>query len=120
MIMQWQVYNLSSAPELFVLVVSGRIVNETMPHITVIPVVRRRSDREVYPTEATFALPQETGGTEFIVMAHQIRTIRRSDLGLCVREISDDQTIRAVLDALEAQLDLHITRESSGEECHAG
>ena len=115
--MQWGVFGLGAQRSVMILVISDPVINETLAHVTVLPVVELSREREVYPNEAVCAVQPDSGGSmEVTVLAHQVRTLRKSDLGRQVGTVVSVSDRRRVLDALEVQLGVSITAVDQQEE----
>lgn len=115
--MQWSVFALGAQRRVMILVISDPVINQTLAHVTVLPVVEPGGEREVYPNEAVCAVEPENGGSmEITVLAHQVRTLRKSDLGPRIGTVISASDRRGVLDALEVQLGVSITGDDQQEE----
>ena len=115
--MQWGVFGLGAQRSVMILVISDPVINETLAHVTVLPVVELGREREVYPNEAVCAVQPGSGGSmEVTVLAHQVRTLRKSDLGRRIGTVVSASDRRSVLDALEVQLGVSITAVDQKEE----
>jgi mRNA-degrading endonuclease toxin of MazEF toxin-antitoxin module len=107
--MQWSVFGFGVQRKVMVLVISSPTINQTLEHVTVLPVVESGEQREVYPNEAVCAVRRENGGsTEVTVLVHQVRTLRQSALGPRVGTVITASDRRRILDALEVQLGVSI------------
>ena len=115
--MQWGVFGLGAQRRVMILVISNPVINQTLAHVTVLPVVELGREREVYPNEAVCAVQPDGGGSmEITVLAHQVRTLRKSDLGRRIGTVISASDRRRVLDALEVQLGVSITGDVQQEE----
>ncbi len=115
--MQWGVFGLGAQRSVMILVISDPVINETLAHVTVLPVVELGDERELYPNEAVCTVqPESSGSMEITVLAHQVRTLRKSDLGRRVGTVISASDRRRVLDALEVQLGVSITGGVQQEE----
>jgi mRNA-degrading endonuclease toxin of MazEF toxin-antitoxin module len=115
--MQWSVFGLGTQRRVMVLVISDSVINQTLEHVTVLPVVESGDAREIYPNEAACAVQLENGGSlDATVLAHQVRTLRKSDLGPRFGAVSAPSDRRGILDALEVQLGVSITAVDQEEE----
>ena len=115
--MQWGVFGLGAQRSVMILVISDPVINETLAHVTVLPVVELGREREVYPNEAVCAAQPDSGGSmEVTVLAHQVRTLRKSDLGRQVGTVISTSDRRRILNALEVQLGVSITAVDQEEE----
>lgn len=115
--MQWGVFGLGTQRRVMVLVISDPVINQTLEHVTVLPVVESADAREVYPNEAVCVVQPENGGSlDVTVLAHQVRTLRKSDLGPRIGTVIAPSDRRGVLDALEVQLGVSITGVDQQEE----
>lgn len=115
--MQWSVFGLGAQRRVMILVISNPVINQTLAHVTVLPVVEPGGAREIYPNEAVCAVQPENGGPmEITVLAHQVRTLRKSDLGRQVGTVISASDRRRVLDALEVQLGVSITGDDQQED----
>lgn len=87
-----------------VLVVSNEEFNQAMPNVTVLPLTSTK--RRLYPSEVL--LPEGKAGQplEFIVMAHQIRTISKRRLGKLLGFLDDAGLRDKVQQAIKEHLDL--------------
>jgi len=95
---QWELYAPDSKGAVSFLVVSSDAVNDLFPYVTVIPVVPRAPEREVYPIEAV--VPGVRGAS--VALVHQIRTLR-SDRLTERRGVVEDEAVRhAVREAMSA------------------
>lgn len=111
---QWSVYTIdpesvtgkdSKIPR-HVLIVSRESANEALPVVTVLPLVRRRKGRKVYPNEAF--LPSGAAGLkrDCIAMAHQTRTVPKRRLADPLGTIEDDDLRAQIRRAMCIQLHL--------------
>lgn len=108
--MQWSVFGLGTQRRVMVLVISDPVINQTLEHVTVLPVVESGDTREIYPNEAACVVQPENGGSlDVTVLAHQVRTLRKSDLGRRIGTVITPSDRRGILDALEVQLGVSIT-----------
>lgn len=115
--MQWSVFGLGAQRRVMVLVISGSVINETLEHVTVLPVVELGGSREIYPNEALCVVQPETGGPlDVAVLAHQVRTLRKNDLGPRVGTVISQSDRRSILDALGVQLGASITGEQEEDD----
>lgn len=115
--MQWGVFGLGAQRRVMILVISDPVINETLAHVTVLPVVELGGEREVYPNEAVCSVQTESSGPmEIAALAHQVRTLRKSDLGRRIGTVITTSDRRRVLDALEVQLGVSITGDTQQEE----
>ena len=88
------------------IIVSRESVNAVLPVVTVIPLTTRKTNRQLYPTEA--ALAADTGGipTESIALVHQIRTISKTRLMGSYGVLTNPAVIADIQRAIRAHLDL--------------
>jgi mRNA interferase MazF len=89
-----------------VLVVSQTALNDILPVVNVLPITSRKGGRRIYPNEAL--LPAGTAGLtlESIVLCYQIRTLDKRRLGRMFGTLDDETLRRAIIDALNFQLDM--------------
>jgi mRNA interferase MazF len=89
-----------------VLVISDETTNTVMPVVTILPVTSLKKGRRLYPNEAL--LKKGTAGldADSIVLAHQIRTISKQRLTLCLGEISGTNLQSQINDAMRVHLNL--------------
>ena len=115
--MQWSVFGLGTQRRVMVLVISDSVINETLEHVTVLPVVESGDAREIYPNETVCVVQLENGRSlDVTVLAHQVRTLRKSDLGPRIGAVIRPSDRRGILDALEVQLGISITAVDKQEE----
>jgi len=115
--MQWSVFGLGTQRRVMVLVISDPVINQTLEHVTVLPVVESGDLREIYPNEAVCSLQPGNGRSlDVTVLAHQVRTLRKGDLGPRVGTVITPSDRRRILDALEVQLGVSISRVDQQEE----
>lgn len=115
--MKWNIYTFGAQSRVMALVVSSVVINKTLEHVTVLPVVERTQGRNIYAHEAACVVQGPGGGGfEAIAMAHQIRTLRRAELGDKVGGILRAVDRRRVLDALEVQLGIQIVQSEDNNE----
>ena len=86
------------------LILSDDAFNEAMDVVTVLPITTLRPGRRVYLNEVL--LPVEHSGLErpSIILAHQIRTISRTRIKKLVTQLTDEETRRACLRAVQVHL----------------
>jgi mRNA interferase MazF len=111
---QWSVYTIDPGPlsgrgpraRRQVLIVSRESANEALPVVTVLPLVRRRKGRRIYPNEAL--LPSGSAGLkrDCIAMAHQTRTVAKERLADPLGTIEDDDLRTQIRRAMCIQLHL--------------
>ncbi|MEF3302377.1 type II toxin-antitoxin system PemK/MazF family toxin [Paenibacillus sp. GYB003] len=89
-----------------VLVVSAEVVNMALPVVSILSLTSLKPGRTVYPVEVY--LPANVSGLskDSIVLAHQIRVIRKERLGQKCGEIKSDPIKEAVRHALKLYLDI--------------
>lgn len=89
-----------------VLVISDESTNSVMPVVTILPLTSLKKGRRLYPNEAL--LKKGVAGLELdsIVLAHQIRTISKQRLMICLGEIPDANFKFQINDALRVHLNL--------------
>lgn len=115
--MQWSVFGLGTQRRVMVLVISDSVINQSLEHVTVLPVVESADGREIYPNEAVCVVQVERGGSiDGTVLVHQVRTLRKSDLGHRIGAVVTPSYRRGILDALEVQLGVSITAVDQQEE----
>ncbi len=111
---QWSVFSADLDPVIGseqagcrpVVVISREVANISLPVVTVIPLIRRKPGRRIYPNEAL--VPAGTAGLthDSVAMAHQLRTLSKQRLGTHVGRV-DEQTIQAeIQQAIRTHLDL--------------
>jgi len=89
-----------------VLVISDETTNSVMPVVTILPVTSLKKGRRLYPNEALLKKGVAGLDAESIVLAHQIRTIAKQRLIICLGEISDANLKAQINDALRVHLNL--------------
>jgi mRNA interferase MazF len=89
-----------------VLVISDETTNTVMPVVTIMPVTSLKKGRRLYPNEALLKKGIAGLDADSIVLAHQIRTISKQRLMLCVGEIQDTNLQAQINDALRVHLNL--------------
>ena len=112
--LQWSVFSLAVEPraveggpaETPVLVVSRESANQALPMVTVLPLVRMKEGRRIYPNETLLPSGVTEFGSPAVLMAHQIRTILKSRLSSRLGSVEDPELRSAVQDAVRVQLDL--------------
>lgn len=115
--MQWSVFWFGNQDRVLALVISSPIINETLDHVTVLPVVEANAGRAIYPTEAACTMKHDDGRcVQLVVLAHQVRTLRRSDMGGRAGAVVSPADRRKVLDAVGVQLGVSIHADGMTEE----
>jgi mRNA interferase MazF len=89
-----------------VLVVSDETTNTVMPVVTILPLTSLKKGRRVYPNEALMKKGKAGLESDSIVLAHQIRTISKQRLMVCLGEIPDANLQAQINDALRVHLNL--------------
>ena len=89
-----------------VLVISDETTNTVMPVVTILPVTSLKRGRRLYPNEALLKKGIAGLDADSIVLAHQIRTISKQRLMLCLGEIQDTNLQAQINDALRVHLNL--------------
>jgi mRNA interferase MazF len=89
-----------------VLVISDETTNTVMPVVTILPVTSLKKGRRLYPNEALLKKGVAGLDADSIVLAHQIRTISKQRLTLCLGEVSDADLQASINDALRVHLNL--------------
>jgi mRNA interferase MazF len=89
-----------------VLVISDETTNTVMPVVTVLPLTSLKKGRKLYPNEALLKTGVAGLDSDSIVLAHQIRTISKQRLALCLGTISDTNLQARINDAMRVHLNL--------------
>lgn len=89
-----------------VLVISDETTNTVMPVVTILPVTSLKKGRRVYPNEAMLKKGIAGLDADSIVLAHQIRTISKQRLMVCLGEIQDTNLQAQINDALRVHLNV--------------
>jgi mRNA interferase MazF len=89
-----------------VLVISDETTNTVMPVVTILPVTSLKKGRRLYPNEALLKKGIAGLDADSIVLAHQIRTISKQRLMLCLGEVQDSNLKAQINDALRVHLNL--------------
>ena len=89
-----------------VLVISDEATNSVMPVVTILPLTSLKKGRKVYPNEALLKKGIAGLESDSIVLAHQIRTISKQRLMICLGEISDAILQSQINDAMRVHLNL--------------
>jgi mRNA interferase MazF len=89
-----------------VLVISDETTNSIMPVVTIIPLTSLKKGRRVYPNEALLKKGAAGLEADSIAMAHQIRTISKQRLMICLGEVADANLQAQINDALRVHLNL--------------
>ncbi len=89
-----------------VLVISDETTNCVMPVVTILPLTSLKKGRKIYPNEALLKNGVAGLDSDSIVLAHQIRTISKQRLTLCIGDISDTKLQSNINDALRVHLNL--------------
>ena len=86
------------------LILSDDAFNEAMEVVTVLPITTLRPGRRIYLNEVL--LPVEVSGLErsSIILAHQIRTISQGRIKKLVQQLTDEESRRACLRAVQVHL----------------
>ncbi len=113
MVKQWQLYFLNLNPVIGseqagtrpAIVVSSDIVNG-LKQVTVLPITSFKGTERIYPNEVFLRREYSGLPKDSIVLAHQIRSVDKQRLGLCVGQLIDMETIRKIQNALKFQLEL--------------
>ncbi|MDA3948745.1 MAG: type II toxin-antitoxin system PemK/MazF family toxin [Spirochaeta sp.] len=90
-----------------ILVVSDETFNELMDVVTVLPLTRRKPERNVYYNEVL--LPESESGLpyESIIMAHQIRTISKTRIKRAIGYIANSEIQAACIRAMQIHLGMY-------------
>ncbi|MFC1947574.1 type II toxin-antitoxin system PemK/MazF family toxin [Chloroflexota bacterium] len=109
---QWAVYEANLDPVAGaeqkgnrpVLIVSNEEFNQAMPNLTVLPLTSTL--RRLYPSEVL--LPSQIAGQplDSIIMAHQIRTISKQQLGKLIGHLDDIKIRSEIYEAMKEHLDI--------------
>ncbi len=88
------------------LVISREAIHGVLPVVTVLPLTSLKPGRRVYSTEVL--IPGGTAGlrTDSLVMAHQVRTLSKTQLGSQLGNLESDALRNEVRAALALYLDL--------------
>lgn len=89
-----------------VLAISDETTNSIMPVITVLPLTSLKKGRKIYPNEVLLKKGIACLDADSIVLAHQIRTISKQRLILCLGDISDTTLQSQINNALRVHLNL--------------
>lgn len=89
-----------------VLVISDETTNTVMPVVTILPLTSLKKGRRVYPNEALLKKGVAGLESDSIVLAHQIRSISKQRLMICLGEIPDADLQSQINDALRVHLNL--------------
>ncbi len=89
-----------------VLVISDETTNSVMPVVTILPLTSLKKGRRVYPNEALLKKGIANLDADSIVLAHQIRTIAKQRLMVCLGEIADATLQSQINEALRVHLNL--------------
>ena len=89
-----------------VLVISDETTNTVMPVVTILPLTSLKKGRRVYPNEALLEKGVAGLESDSLVLAHQIRTISKQRLMICLGEITDVNIQIQINDAIRVHLNL--------------
>jgi len=89
-----------------VLVISDETTNTIMPVVTVLPLTSLKKGRKLYPNEVLLTKGVACLESDLIVLAHQIRTISKQRLILCLGDVSDTALQSGINDAMRVHLNL--------------
>jgi mRNA interferase MazF len=89
-----------------VLVISDETTNTVMPVVTILPLTSLKKGRRVYPNEALLKKGVAGLDADSIVLAHQIRTISKQRLMICLGVIADASFQSQINDAMRVHLNL--------------
>ena len=89
-----------------VLVISDETTNTIMPVVTVLPFTTLKKGRKIYPNEVLLKKGIAGLDSDSIVLAHQIRTISKQRLILCMGDVSDTALQSPINDAVRVHLNL--------------
>ena len=89
-----------------VLVISDETTNTFMPVVTILPLTSLKKGRKIYPNEALLKKGIAGLESDSIVLAHQIRTISKQRLMICLGEIPDANLQSRINDAMRVHLNL--------------
>jgi mRNA interferase MazF len=89
-----------------VLVISDETTNTIMPVVTVLPLTSLKKGRTLYPNEVLLKKGVACLDSDSIVLAHQIRTISKQRLILCLGDVSDTILQSRINDAMRVHLNL--------------
>jgi mRNA interferase MazF len=89
-----------------VLVISDETTNTIMPVVTILPLTSLKKGRRIYPNEALLKKGVACLEVDSIALAHQIRTIAKQRLIICLGEVSDTSLQTQINDAMRVHLNL--------------
>ncbi|MBK5276029.1 MAG: type II toxin-antitoxin system PemK/MazF family toxin [Desulfuromonadales bacterium] len=89
-----------------VLVISDETTNSVMPVVTILPLTSLKKGRKVYPNEVLLKKGIAGLESDSIVLAHQIRTISKQRLMICLGEVSDANLQSQINDSMRVHLNL--------------
>jgi mRNA interferase MazF len=89
-----------------VIVISRESINQLLPVVNIIPLTSRKNQRDVYPNEVLLGAGVAGLNTESIALCYQLRTLDKSRLLRQLGELTDSALRRAILEAIQFQLEI--------------
>ncbi|TVQ23506.1 MAG: type II toxin-antitoxin system PemK/MazF family toxin [Spirochaetaceae bacterium] len=88
-------------------IVSDEVFNQHMDVVTILPITSRKAGRTVYPNEVLLSAEVSGLESEYIVLAHQIRTISRSRIERGALRLESAELQEACKEAVRVHLGMY-------------